>query len=241
MANFGCSGEDCDGVDRISKAKQGKISSIADVFATTTNFRSRYQENREVFEEQLMSDEEKKRQEKLKTRLAARGQNSMRNLPANRTASEQGPSNTGRIDRAVSKLKQKASLPNAEQKFLGRAAEGVPSPVESTKQPILPNSVDTSTAGATHKNHLSEITVLLDEGSNTELKKPNPSKSDSERNEERNEERRKKDGEKAKDKYRQRLLKDAEEGGFSITDQELNKRLDAYMKKREVRLILSIN
>jgi hypothetical protein len=53
-----------------------------------------------------------------------------------------------------------------------------------------------------------------------------------------NEARRRKDGEKARNSYRQRLLKEAEEGGYTINEDEMIKRLDSYMKKREVSFLL---
>jgi hypothetical protein len=60
----------------------------------------------------------------------------------------------------------------------------------------------------------------------------------SQRTQRKNEARRRKHGEKARNSYRQRLLKEAEEGGYTINDDEMNKRLDSYMKKREVSLLI---
>jgi hypothetical protein len=54
------------------------------------------------------------------------------------------------------------------------------------------------------------------------------------RAEQQHEERRKRGTEKARNNHRQRLLKEAKEGGYTISPDELDKRLDAYMKKREV-------
>lgn len=54
------------------------------------------------------------------------------------------------------------------------------------------------------------------------------------RSDRQNEERRKKDGEKARDKQRERLVEEATEGGYTISNDEIEKRLDAYMRKREV-------
>jgi hypothetical protein len=54
------------------------------------------------------------------------------------------------------------------------------------------------------------------------------------RTQELKEARRKKDNERSRAKYETKLLQDAKDGGYTISEEELKKRSDAEMRKREV-------
>jgi hypothetical protein len=93
------------------------------------------------------------------------------------------------------------------------------------------SSLDVESSMPKIKNYASEV-IIVSHVDRTVSR--NDKRSRKLRTEQQNEARRKKDGQKVRENHRQRLLREAEEGGYSIGENEMNKRLDAYMRKREV-------
>ena len=220
---------------------RGVPNSIPEVFARKTNFRSRYQEDREAFDARRKDEAERKRREKLQTKLAARYERggessklpftgSLREEPdairkdqiSHRLKTNQPEFQRGRRG-SHSKLHSQSSIINAEPN--GSASEHRPQ-----KSAIFPIPEA--------KKYASEVVVVPggEQGVYQNSQRPRQSRS-----EQQNEARRKKNGEKVRENYRQRLLREAEEGGYTIDENEMNKRLGAYMRKREVRHLLYIN
>lgn len=81
------------------------------------------------------------------------------------------------------------------------------------------------------RSYPSKVTVISDAQRNVpkDHQRRKPRRSEREK-----EARRKRADMNARDKYLKRITQEAEEGGYTISEDEMNKRLDAYMKKREV-------
>jgi hypothetical protein len=180
----------------------------------------------------------------LKARLTARHEKKPEksSVYCSVTFCEQSEDNTRNTNPSRRTKAKPSGLPKRRRSGV---SEEFLSPVANTEtkgsadQQQFPNSTtDITPPAPLGKQYLSQITLVSDAEQQVSQSRPRATKSELQRRyeERRNEERRKKDGEKACDKHRQQLVQQAAEGGYTISEHEMNKRLDAFIKKREVYL-----
>lgn len=227
--------ESHNGRSRVTSIKE---SSVAEAVAKPISLRSRHQEEREAFDAQQNAGAEKTRQENLKARLTARRESTTEHSSAHRSTICDGD-NEHFMKKNRSAPKSKARRPGSK---VGKHGIASGRQVSLDASDSLRNSVsihqtpqsttyDVAAAVPRRRKYSSEIKLASDIENDVQQDLSRRKKSKSHRQ---NEERRKKDGEKARDKQRERLVEDAAEGGYTISNDEIEKRLDAYMRKREV-------
>ena len=216
---------------------RGVPNSIPEVFARKTNFRSRYQEDREAFDARRKDEAERKRREKLQAKFAARYERRGESSKLPFSGSQREEPDAIRKDQISHKLK-------TNQPEFQRERRGSHPKLHSQSSII---NADPNVSASKHrpqnstifpipeaKRYASEVVVVPggEQGIYQNSQRPRQS-----RTEQQNEARRKKNGERVRENYRQRLLREAEDGGYTIGENEMNKRLEAYMRKREVRYL----
>jgi murein DD-endopeptidase MepM/ murein hydrolase activator NlpD len=227
-------------VDQRSRVKSPIPRTMAESVSKRTNVRTSFLEGRDAFYTKKREDTEKKKREDLKAKLAARFE---------KDTVPKGTSVARMEKQKDAPRKYRGPLyPKAEAKNLTKAnsnnsyRETSPYPnfdnktKESTsqrqaRQPV-PATISSPPAPPLAKKYSSTINLVSDV-------KPQKSERSTkqQRTEQQNEARRIRDGERARNNHREKLLKEAEDGDYTISEHEMNKRLDAYMKKREVCLL----
>lgn len=217
--------------------------SIAEVFARSTSFRPRFQEDREDFDARRRAKAEKKRLEKSKVKLAARYKNLAENSSAYSVTLPEVSEDIGGKDRQTSTSEEKSSdRTNGDCCSSGEPLVSSVLKAElkgSTNQQQTHKAATNITSPATlDKSYSSKVSVISDAQRNVlqDQQRTKTRKSEWEKAA-----RRKKGDVKARDKQLKRIAQEAEEGGYTISEDEMNKRLDAYMKKREVYSSLPLN
>ena len=242
QGGIGSSGDvvyDVDGRTHLRAESTGPTSMAAVFAKSKPTQRNSYHEDRERWLAKRRADEEKKRSEAAKARLASR----FASAPPEKPPQEQ-----------LELMKQRG--PAKERAKALKKSRPVPKPKPSSKEPretfasatnlsqspIIGNPSSQPPevkAPATllppppqKKVYTSEVRLITDvERENIENKRKAQKATAKQKS---NEDRRKKDAEKVRLNRRQKLLEDADKGGFSFSEAELNYRVEAYMKEREV-------
>lgn len=223
-------------VDQRSRVMSTNPRTVAERPANPINARSRFLEDQAAFYAQKREDAEKKRREDLKAKLDARFTKDP--VPKSTPAARRGKQkNVSTKDRAVLSFKEEANtLPNTTSNNISKAFSN-PNLNDETRESTGPRQVRHPVSAQNFpliaplpaKKYSSTINLVSD------VKPQMPQTSAKHlTTEQKNEARRIKDGEKARNNHRERLLKEAEDGDYTISEQEMKKRLDAFMKKREV-------
>jgi len=221
-------------VDDRAQARSQAPRSAAEVFSQPNSQwlgRKSFQEQREEFEREQKAEAYKKRLANMKARLDAKYD---RSAPEDIPQKKPGRSQKDKRNPRLPPNPKARATQNHNHEGI-RTVSVSPAIVTSLEEVsiTLPKQRSTPTpffpsAPPPLKTYSSQV-KLASEVERERIEKEKRAKKD-----QINEARRKKDAEKARAKLEVEFLKQASDEGWTITPEELNKRLDARMKKREV-------